>query len=282
VTASYPSLQGKVAIVTGANHGIGAATAKALAAQGCAVLVQYLRVQPTDDGARDVYHEARVQSADAVIEAIRITGGRAEPFECDLSQMDSIGNVFDTAEHMLGPVGVLVNNAAHWQADALTPGGSQANKADEWPPRSSELTAASIDAHLAVNTRAVALMMTEFARRLTTRGDKWGRIINISTDGANCFPYEVSYGASKAALESLSRSAAIEFGKVGITVNIVSPGGTQTGYMTPEFEQVVARSNPLGRVGQPEDLADVIVFLASDQARWINGQLIRVNGGAQL
>jgi 3-oxoacyl-[acyl-carrier protein] reductase len=74
----------------------------------------------------------------------------------------------------------------------------------------------------------------------------------------------------------------MEFGKFGVTVNIVSPGGTQTGYMNPELEQVVAQSNPLGRVGQPEDLADAIVFLASDQARWITGQLIRVNGGAMV
>jgi 3-oxoacyl-[acyl-carrier protein] reductase len=95
VTASYPSLQGKVAVVTGSNHGIGAATAKALAAQGCAVLMQYLRMQPINDGARDAYHVARAQSADAVVEGIRKVGGRAEPVECDLSQTGSITKLFD-------------------------------------------------------------------------------------------------------------------------------------------------------------------------------------------
>src|SRR5690606_36002205 len=103
--------------------------------------------------------------------------------------------------------------------------------------------------------------------------------------GAGCFPNEVSYGASKAALESLSRSAAVEFGPLGINVNIISPGPTQTGdpgWITPEMEQQMAQRIPLGRPGRPEDLADVIVFLASHQARWITGQLIRVNGGHMM
>jgi 3-oxoacyl-[acyl-carrier protein] reductase len=278
----YASLQDKTAIVTGGNHGIGAATAAALAAQGCAVLIQYLRLTPVDDGAGLAYHAARSKSAEGVLDAIRASGGRAASFECDLAQPSAAAVLFDAAERAFGHVDVLVNNAAHWRADSLMPGGASASGADEWPPRASELTAANLDAHMAVNARAAALAMVEFARRMRARGGAWGRIVNISTDGAACFPEEVSYGASKAALESLSRSAAMELGKYGITVNIVSPGGTQTGWIVPELEERVRRSNALGRVGQPEDIADVVVFLTSDEARWVTGQLIRVNGGAQV
>lgn len=280
--ARYASLQGKTAIVTGGNHGIGAATAAALAAQGCAVLIQYLCLMPVDDGAGEAYHAARSKSADGVMDAIRASGGRAASLECDLAQPSAVAALFDAAERAFGRVDVLVNNAAHWRADSLTPGGASAAGPAEWPPRAPELTAENLDAHLAVNARAAALAMVEFARRMRARGGTWGRIVNVSTDGAACFPEEVSYGASKAALESLSRSAAMELGKYGITVNIVSPGGTQTGWIVPELEERVSQGNALGRVGQPEDIADVIVFLASDQARWVTGQLIRVNGGAMV
>jgi 3-oxoacyl-[acyl-carrier protein] reductase len=125
-------------------------------------------------------------------------------------------------------------------------------------------------------------MMAEYARRHVARGATWGRIINISTDGAYCFPQEVSYGASKAALEAYSRSSARELSGYGITVNIVSPGPIQTGWMTPEMETSIVPSIPLGRVGQPEDVADVIVFLASEQARWLTGQCLHVGGGHRM
>ena len=141
------------------------------------------------------------------------------------------------------------------------------------------ITPESHDRHFAVNSRAVALMMAEYVRRHIERGARWGRIINVSTDGAYCFPGEVSYGASKAALEAYSRSAAKEVGKYGITVNIVAPGPIQTGWITPELEEKILPTIPLGRVGQPEDVADVIVFLASEQARWLTGQLLYVGGG---
>lgn len=103
--------------------------------------------------------------------------------------------------------------------------------------------------------------------------------MSISTDGAPGFFREISYGASKYALESYTRAAAEELGKYGITANIVSPGPVQTGWITPELETWVAAETPLGRIGQPEDLADVIVFLASEQARWVTGQMISVSGG---
>jgi 3-oxoacyl-[acyl-carrier protein] reductase len=148
--------------------------------------------------------------------------------------------------------------------------------------RMQALTAESHDQHFAVNSRAVALMMAEYARRYVERSARWGRIINISTDGASAFASEVSYGASKHALESYSRAAAAELGRWGITVNIVAPGPIQTGYIPPETEAREAARTPLGRVGQPQDVADVIVFLASEQARWLTGQLLYVGGGHQM
>lgn len=144
------------------------------------------------------------------------------------------------------------------------------------------LTAATHDAHFAVNSRGSALMMAEFARRHVGRGATWGRIINLSSDGAYGAPNEASYWASKAAIESYSRSAAIELGRFGITVNIVSPGPIQTGYISPELEAGVVGEIPLGRVGLPEDVADVIVFLASGQARWLTGQTLYVGGGHKM
>jgi 3-oxoacyl-[acyl-carrier protein] reductase len=254
-------LEGKVVLVTGANHGIGAATAKAFAGEGAAVFISYLGSSP----------------ADAVIRAIRDRGGRAEACEADLANPAAIPRLFDRLEEAVGPADVLVNNAAHWEADTLIPVGAEARERMGRPIRT--ITPESHDRHFAVNTRAVALMIAEYARRHVDRGGRWGRIINVSTDGAYCFPTEVSYGASKLALEGYSRSAAKELGKFGITVNIVSPGPTQTGWITPQLEEELLPTIPLGRLGQPEDVADVIVFLASEQARWLTGQLLYVGGG---
>ncbi len=119
-------------------------------------------------------------------------------------------------------------------------------------------------------------------RRYEKRGGKWGRIVNLSTDAAQTFAGQIAYGASKAATEAFTRSVAIEVGPLGITVNAVAPGPVQTGWMTPDVEETERQSIPLGRVGQPEDIADVIVFLASDQSRWLTGQVIRVSGGHDL
>jgi 3-oxoacyl-[acyl-carrier protein] reductase len=228
------------------------------------------------------YHTHRAETADSLAAAILAAGGRALAWEADLADPATAAALFDAAERALGPVDILVNNAAHWEADTLVPAGREAASPDEWPPRSPALSAGSFDRHLAVNARAPGLTMAELARRHAARGVGWGRIINLSTDGADGFPSEVSYGASKAALESLTRAAARELGPLGITANLVSPGPIQTYWMTPEVEAALARSTPLGRAGQPADLADVVVFLASEQARWITGQLIRVNGGHRI
>jgi len=144
------------------------------------------------------------------------------------------------------------------------------------------VSAASIDAHFAVNSRAPALLTAELARRHVARGADWGRVITVSTDGASGFSSEISYGASKHAGESFARAAASELGRFGITVNIVSLGPIQTGWIGAELEAVCRRNTPLGRVGHPDDVADAILFLASHQARWITGQLIYVGGGHQM
>jgi 3-oxoacyl-[acyl-carrier protein] reductase len=288
-----PGLKGKVVLITGANnpYGIGAGVARAFAAQGSRVFLHYFR--QTDAGAQHAgaddaispgesfYRSQQTKSADEVLAAIRKTGGEAHAWEGDLSDARQVPSLFDLAERSLGPVEVLVNNAAYWEADTFVPPGAELNNklVELWTDRPGSMTAAVFDRVFAVNTRAAALMMGEFARRHVERGARWGRIVNVSTAGAERFPSEVTYGASKFALESYTRSAAAELGKFGINVNVISLGPVQTGWITPELEREILPTIPLGRIGSPEDVAGVVVFLASDQARWVTGQKVYVGGG---
>jgi 3-oxoacyl-[acyl-carrier protein] reductase len=288
-----PGLKEKVVMITGANnpHGIGAATVRAFAAQGSRVFLHYRRQtdtvtqSETEDDATSpgvsFYRLQQTKSADEVLGAVHKMGGDAHALEGDLSDASLVRRLFDQAERLLGPVEVLVNNAAYWEADTFIPPGTELkNKLVElWTDRPGSITAAVFDQVFAVNTRAAALMMAEFARRHVERGARWGRIVNVSTAGAERFPSEITYGASKFALESYTRSAAAELGKFGINVNVISLGPVQTGWITPELEHAILPTIPLGRVGSPEDVADVVVFLASDQARWITGERIYVGGG---
>jgi 3-oxoacyl-[acyl-carrier protein] reductase len=279
-------LKNKVVLITGVNnpHGIGAATAKAFATEGAAVFVTFLRI-PAEESRKNVPGEAffraqNAKTADETISTIREIGGKAEAWEADLTNSGSIPQLFDKAEKAFGHVDILVNNAAHYDADTFIPQsqlGPDSRAVDDFPMRT--ITADMHDQHFAVNSRAVALMMAEYARRLIGRGTGWGRIINISTDGASGFISSISYGASKHALESYSRAAASELGKFGITVNILSLGAVQTGWISPKLEEEESRHTPLQFVGQPEDVANAIIFFASEQARWITGQLLYVGGG---
>lgn len=276
-----PKLKNRVALITGANHGIGAASAKALARQGAKVFISYLRLG--EDYVRDrekAYEQAQSSTADEVLQEIRESGGIAEAYEADLSDSTTIPELFNQAEKIFGPVEILINNAAFCNPDTFDP--NTTTQEAKTGLVTNTLTAEKYEKHFVVNTRATALMMEEFAKRHKERKANWGRIINTSTDWAECFPTEISYGASKAAMESFSRSAAVELGKYGITVNIVAPGPIQTGWMSQEVAEHQASQNPLKRIGTPEDLADVIVFLASKQARWLTGQRLFVGGGNRI
>jgi len=276
-------LSGRVAVVTGANHGIGAATAEALAALDVRVVLSYLRIgtaSAPDDAPPGPEHYARQRgrSADEVVERIRQRGGLAVAIEADLAAVATPPALFDFAEAHFGPVEILVNNAAHWEPDSFAP---SAPEPGVWSV-ANLLTAESADQTFAVNARAPALLTAELARRHAEGGRRWGRVINVSSDGADGAPNEVSYWASKAALESYTRSSASELGQFGITVNCVSPGPIQTGYISPQLEARLIPTIPLGRLGEPADIADAIVLLASEQARWLTGQIVYVGGGHRM
>jgi 3-oxoacyl-[acyl-carrier protein] reductase len=266
-----PGLAGRVALVTGANQGIGAAIARALAKQGAAVFLTYLRLGADDPGVVSTglpgYARERAQPADAAAAAIVAAGGRAAAWEADLADPAVAPALFDRAEAALGPVEILVNNADAWVGDTFL-----ADATDRFDRRLTPVTAATHDHSFGVNSRAAALLIAEFARRHVARGADWGRIISLTTGGAPGFPEEVSYGASKNALESYTTAAAWELGRYGVTANVLCPPATDTGWITAEMAAEMARAAPLYHVGQPGDVAEVVLFLASHQARFITGQ----------
>jgi 3-oxoacyl-[acyl-carrier protein] reductase len=266
----YDGLQGRVAIVTGGNHGIGAATARLLAAHGVGVLVSGLPIHdPVDPATPAAYRTNRARATATVVEEIRAAGGQAQAVEADLRDTTTPATLFDAAETAFGPVEILINNATGWRQDTFKPGGE-----DRHGRTLQRLSAESASQVLEVDGRGSALMIAEFARRHVARGANWGRIVGLTSGGDLGFPEEVSYGAGKAALVNYAMSAAFELAEYGITSNVVYPPVTDTGWVNDSVTEFVKSSPMHFHVAQPADVAEVIVYLASNAARLITANVI--------
>ncbi len=238
----------RTAIVTGASIGIGAAVARRLAADGFRTIVNY-------------YSSAA--EAREVVAAIEQAGGHAKAIGADVADASAMRTLFDHAEAEFGAVDVLVNNAGILKVAPLA-----------------EVTDEDYQRQIAVNLTGTFHGMREGARRVRDGG----RIINLSTSIiGNYLPAHGVYVATKAAVEAMTHVLAKELGARGITVNAVAPGPVATElFLTGRSEELIQRLTkdiPLGRLGQPDDIARVISFLASPESGWINGQVIKVNGG---
>jgi 3-oxoacyl-[acyl-carrier protein] reductase len=238
----------RTAIVTGASRGIGAAIAQRLARDGMAVIVNYA---------------GDVKAAQAVVASIRSTGGSAEAVKADVSNPVAARSLFEAAEQAFGGVDVVVNNAGIMTLATIA-------ASDD----------ALFDRHIAVNLKGSFNMMREAATRLR-RG---GRIINFSSSVVGLLqPTYGVYAGTKAAIEAMTSVLAKELRGREITVNAIAPGPTATDLFlngkSPELVERLAKLSPLERLGQPEDIAAAVAFLAGPDGAWINGQTLRANGG---
>ncbi|HVP31587.1 MAG TPA: SDR family oxidoreductase [Myxococcota bacterium] len=252
------ALAGRVALVTGAGRalGLGAAIARELAGAGADVFVTWCAAYDQDRGLRGDPRDPTL-----LLEDLRARGVRAEGMDLDLSDASAPGGLLERVESCLGTVDVLVNNAAH---------------SVETPIET--LDGTLLDAHYAVNVRAMALLCAEFVRRRGSR--RGGRIVNLTSgQGMGPMPRELAYAATKGAVEAFTVSLASAVAAQGITVNAVDPGPTDTGWMSLALRQALEEASPQGRVGRPEDAARLVRFLASDDAAWITGQIVRSRGG---
>ena len=265
-------LNDRVVLITGANNpqGIGAAAAYAFAREGAKVVLVYKRLmrafdeKKTGQNGADRYFMANAGNAHEVESRLRALKADFLCMESDIADEAAVKGIYAAAKERYGRVDILVNNAADCDMDGQDSIVS--------------LTRQVIDDTFAVNVRGSLLMMREFVQQ---HGD-YGRIINLSTDAAQFFPGQITYGASKATLEALTRSIALEVAAYGITVNCVAPGLTQTGWIDTELEKAVIPLIPLRQLIQPEDIADTVLFLAGARAKMITGQVIKVSGGKAL
>ncbi|SFJ64537.1 SDR family oxidoreductase [Thermoflavimicrobium dichotomicum] len=245
------ALSERIAVITGASHpkGIGTAICRQLARMGADIFFTYW--QTDEDWPETLQNE------------IRGLGVRCESLGIDLSEPDAPFRLLDAVTEKWGIPSILVNNAAHSARDGYI-----------------ALDAQTLDAHYAVNVRAVCLLCVEFARRFQQAHRSSGRIINMTSGQAlGPMPGELAYVATKGAISAFTLSLAAELAPIGITVNAVNPGPTDTGWMTEEIKQKLLPKFSMGRIGLPEDAARLVAFLASDEAEWITGQVIHSEGG---
>jgi 3-oxoacyl-[acyl-carrier protein] reductase len=241
-------LQNKVAIITGSSRGIGAHIAKALARAGAKVVVNYA---------------ANRAAADQVVAEIQSAGGEAIGVKADVGKAEEVKGLFDAAVAQFGKVDIVVNNA-----------GIAIYK------RIQETTDEDFDRIFNINVKGVFLMLREAATRL----ENGGRIVNCSSSVTRLMmPTYGTYSATKAAVEQLTRVFAKEVGQRAITVNSILPGPTNTELFTEGKSEAtiqrLASMTALGRIGEPEDIARVVLFLVSDAASWVTAQNLGVNGG---
>lgn len=242
------SLQDKVAIITGASRGIGAEIAKAIAQAGASVIINYANNR---------------SAADLIVSEIKKLGGNAIPVRADVSNSVEVKALFDAAITHFGKIDILINNAGTAIFKAIQ------DTSDE-----------ELDRIFAINVKGTFYCLREAATRLSNSG----RIINISSSVTRLIlPTYGAYAATKGAVEQLTRVFAKEMGSRGITVNSISPGPTNTELFlegkSEETIQRLAAMSALGRIGETEDIARVVLFLASEEAAWVTGQNIGVNGG---
>lgn len=250
-------LAGRVALVTGASRaiGIGAAICRRFADDGADIAFTHFLSYD-----KEMYGSPE-DGPDRLRRELEEKGVRVTSIDIDLSQPAIAGGLFDRVVESLGPVDILVNNAAY-------------STHDSWDT----LTEASLDRHIAVNYRATAMLTVEFARRFE-KGEG-GRIINFSSgQHLGPMPDELAYAGSKGAIIAFSTSVAPALATRGITINVVNPGPTDTGWIDDDLAKALLTFSPFGRIGQPDDAARLVAFLASDEAAWVTGQVINSEGG---